>query len=110
MDIQLSDCVHDLQLYLASSSQFFGTTADSTLGRGNHALSLGCGAVAWFTSRYIPELIAQGNNLFTLLSHEGGLDVSSIMQLPFVNGIYEYAQQLDAQDSRLEMPAAGCWR
>lgn len=55
------------------------------------------GAVAWFTSRYIPELIAQGNNLFTLLSHEGGLDVSSIMQIPFVNGIYEYAQQLDAQ-------------
>jgi predicted PurR-regulated permease PerM len=54
------------------------------------------GLIAWFTSRYIPDLIAQGNNLFALLSHEGGVDSQTFLKVPFIQGIYDYAQQLDA--------------
>lgn len=63
------------------------------------------GLIAWFTSRYIPDLIAQGNNLFALLSHEGGFDAETILGVPFIHGIYEYAQQLDANVPGLNVSA-----
>jgi len=55
------------------------------------------GLIAWFSSRYIPDLIDQGNNLFALLSHEGGLEASTILKIPFVQNVYDYALQLDAK-------------
>ena len=55
------------------------------------------GLIAWFTSRYIPDLIDQGNNLIALLSTEDGFSVETILEIPFVDGVYRYAQQLDAR-------------
>lgn len=59
-------------------------------------LSVG-GLIAWFTSRFIPDLIIQGNNLFALLSLEGGFDASAILKIPIVDSIYHYAQQMDSR-------------
>lgn len=55
------------------------------------------GIIAWFTSRYIPDLIVQGNNLLELLTREGGINAETILKIPFVEGIYSYAVQLDAR-------------
>ncbi|MCK9556708.1 MAG: AI-2E family transporter [Candidatus Cloacimonetes bacterium] len=55
------------------------------------------GILAWFTSRLIPELIAQGNSLLAILGHEEVMNVDYLIQIPFVNSIYEYALNLDAQ-------------
>ncbi|MDD2615908.1 MAG: AI-2E family transporter [Candidatus Cloacimonetes bacterium] len=55
------------------------------------------GILVWFTSRLIPELIAQGNSLLAILGHEGAMSADYLIQIPFINSIFEYAGNLDAQ-------------
>ncbi|MFA5484149.1 MAG: AI-2E family transporter, partial [Candidatus Cloacimonadaceae bacterium] len=43
------------------------------------------GILVWFTSRLIPELIAQGNSLLTILGHEGAMSADYLIQIPFIN-------------------------
>lgn len=54
------------------------------------------GLIAWFTSRLIPDLISQANNLIAILSQEGGMNKDILMQIPFLEGIFQYTQDLDA--------------
>jgi predicted PurR-regulated permease PerM len=61
------------------------------------------GLIAWFTSRFIPELIAQGNSLLSILGHEKTMSAEFLMQIPFISGIYEYAANLDAQIPGFEL-------
>lgn len=55
------------------------------------------GLIAWFSSRYIPDLIQQGNNLFTLLSDPEHLTGQAILNLPFIRGIYQFLINMDQQ-------------
>ncbi len=55
------------------------------------------GLIAWFTSRLIPDLITQANNLIAILGQEGGINKDVLMQIPFLEGIYGYALNLDAK-------------
>lgn len=61
------------------------------------------GLVAWFTSRIIPDIFSQANNLITILSLEGGMNRDTLMQIPFLEGIYGYALDLDARIPGLGM-------
>ncbi len=55
------------------------------------------GVIAWFTSRFIPDLVAQGNYLFDIFTSGEQLSGKYIVSLPFVRGIYEFMQSLDAR-------------
>lgn len=55
------------------------------------------GVIAWFTSRFIPDLVKQGNYLFDLFASGEQLSGKYIVNIPFVNGIYTFMQSLDAQ-------------
>ncbi|HNQ44170.1 MAG TPA: AI-2E family transporter, partial [Candidatus Cloacimonadota bacterium] len=55
------------------------------------------GLIAWFTSRYIPDLIQQGNSLISLLGDEEHLTGQAILKLPFIRGIYQFLLNLDRQ-------------
>ncbi|MCB5259527.1 MAG: AI-2E family transporter [Candidatus Cloacimonetes bacterium] len=61
------------------------------------------GLIAWFTSRFIPELTTQANNLLSILGHDDTMSSQYLMQIPFVNGIYEYAVGLDAKIPSLSL-------
>lgn len=63
------------------------------------------GIIAWFTSRYIPELIAQGNSLLVILGHEETMSSAYLMQIPFISNIFSYTSGLDAQIQGLELSA-----
>ncbi|MDD4309281.1 MAG: AI-2E family transporter [Candidatus Cloacimonetes bacterium] len=55
------------------------------------------GIAAWFTSRYIPDLVMQGNYLFDWFKSGQQLNGEYIVNLPFVHGIYVFLADLDAQ-------------
>ncbi len=55
------------------------------------------GLIAWFTSRMIPDIIAQANNLIAILNREGGINKDILLEIPFLHGIYEYTLSLDGQ-------------
>ncbi len=55
------------------------------------------GVLAWFTARFIPDLIKQGNYLFDLFKSGQHLSGQYIVNIPFVNGIYKFMQNLDTQ-------------
>ncbi len=55
------------------------------------------GVIAWFTSRFIPDLVQQGNYLFDFFTSGEQLSGQYIISLPFVHGIYEFLQNLDAR-------------
>ncbi|MCB5272120.1 MAG: AI-2E family transporter [Candidatus Cloacimonetes bacterium] len=55
------------------------------------------GLIAWFTSRMIPDIVAQANNLIAILSQEGGINKDILLQVPFLHGIHEYTLSLDAR-------------
>lgn len=55
------------------------------------------GLLAWITSRFIPDLMAQGNSLFVLLSHNQDSVGDTILHIPFVKGMFEYAADLDSK-------------
>jgi len=55
------------------------------------------GIIAWFTSRLIPELMAQANNLIAILGHDDTMSTEILMQIPFLSGIYDFVLDLDAQ-------------
>lgn len=55
------------------------------------------GVIAWFTSRFIPDLVQQGNYLFDFFSSGEQLSGQYIVNLPFVRGIYVFLQNLDSQ-------------
>lgn len=61
------------------------------------------GLIAWFTSRYIPELIVQGNSLLAILGHNETMSSEFLMQVPFISGIYQYTADLDAQIPSFEL-------
>jgi len=55
------------------------------------------GVIAWFTSRFIPDLVEQGNYLFDFFASGRQLSGQYIVSLPFVHGIYEFMQSMDAR-------------
>ncbi len=55
------------------------------------------GVIAWFTSRFIPELVVQGNYLFDFFTSGEQLSGQYIVNLPFVHGVYVFLQNLDSQ-------------
>jgi len=55
------------------------------------------GVVAWFTSRFIPDLVQQGNYLFDFFTSGEQLSSEYIVSLPFVRGIYDFLANLDSQ-------------
>ncbi len=61
------------------------------------------GIIALFTSRLVPALVQQGNNLFNILSSGEQLTGQYIITLPFIRRIYEFLQELDAQIPGLGM-------
>ena len=61
------------------------------------------GIIALFTSRLVPALVQQGNNLFNILSSGEQLTGQYIITVPFIRRIYEFLQELDAQIPGLGM-------
>ncbi len=59
--------------------------------------------LAWFTSRLIPELMNQANNLISILRHEDAMSGEILMQIPFLNGIYEFVLDLDLKIPSLNL-------
>jgi predicted PurR-regulated permease PerM len=55
------------------------------------------GVIAWFTSQFIPDLVAQGNNLFDLIKNGDKLTGLYIVNMPFLRGIYDFLLNLDKQ-------------
>ena len=55
------------------------------------------GIIAWFTSRLVPALIQQGNNLINILSSGERLTGQYIITLPFIRRIYEFLLELDTK-------------
>ncbi|MDD2229106.1 MAG: AI-2E family transporter [Candidatus Cloacimonetes bacterium] len=55
------------------------------------------GIVAWFTAHFIPDLVKQGNYLFDIFKSGQQLSGKYIVNLPFVNGIYEFMQDMDTK-------------
>lgn len=55
------------------------------------------GLLAWMTSRFLPDLVKQGNYLFDLYASGKHLSGQYIVNIPFVNGIYTFMQNLDSQ-------------
>lgn len=53
------------------------------------------GIIAWFTARFIPGLVAQGNNLFEIYMSDEKLSGQYIINLPFVSGVYQFLLDLD---------------
>ncbi|HPH93330.1 MAG TPA: AI-2E family transporter, partial [Candidatus Cloacimonas sp.] len=61
------------------------------------------GIIAWFSSRLVPGLVQQGNNLFNILSSGEQLTGQYIITLPFIRRIYEFLLELDTQIPGLGM-------
>lgn len=55
------------------------------------------GVIAWFTSRLVPALIQQGNNLFNILASGEQLTGRYMVTLPFVSNIYDFLAELDTK-------------
>jgi hypothetical protein len=55
------------------------------------------GIIAWFTSRLVPALVQQGNNLFNILASGEQLNGQYIITLPFISRIYEFLVELDTK-------------
>jgi predicted PurR-regulated permease PerM len=55
------------------------------------------GVIAWFTTRFIPDLVQQGNNLFDLIKSGDKLTGMYIVNLPILKGMYSFVQDLDKQ-------------
>jgi len=53
------------------------------------------GIIAWFSSRLVPALIQQGNNLINILSSGERLTGQYIITLPFIRRIYEFLLELE---------------
>lgn len=61
------------------------------------------GLIAWFTARFIPELVQQGNNLLALINASEGAKDEYILTLPFVQSIDLFLANLDAKVPSLEL-------
>jgi predicted PurR-regulated permease PerM len=55
------------------------------------------GFFTWVTARFVPDLIRQGNYLFDLFKSGQHLSGQYIVTIPFINGVYEFMQNLDTQ-------------
>lgn len=61
--------------------------------------------LAWVTAWLIPDLVSQANNLYLLLQHEEGLSVDTLLKIPFVHSISQYAQNIDSSFPGLGLQA-----
>lgn len=61
------------------------------------------GVLAFFTYRYFPELIKQGNSLLDLLRSEEIMATKQIMQIPFVHSINVFLGKIDAEIPMLNL-------
>lgn len=61
------------------------------------------GILAWFTSRYIPDMITQSKYLFDLFSSGQQLSSQYILRLPFIKDIYDFLLSVDKQINGLAL-------
>ena len=61
------------------------------------------GIIAWFTARFIPDLVQQGNYLFDWFKSGEQLSSQYLINLPFIHGTYVFLQDLDSQIAGLAL-------
>jgi len=61
------------------------------------------GVIAWFTTRFIPDLVQQGNFLFEMFTSGEHISGQYIVNLPFFNGVFRFIQDLDARIPNLDL-------
>jgi predicted PurR-regulated permease PerM len=67
--------------------------------------ALVAGLLAWFSARFVPDLIRQGNNLIALIRAEEGGSGKFLISLPFVRSIHDFLANLDARIPTLDLSA-----
>jgi predicted PurR-regulated permease PerM len=65
-------------------------------------LSVG-GLIAWFTTRLIPDLLIQANNLISILSHNEEMSSDLLLKIPFLSGLHDFALDLDGKIPGLDL-------
>lgn len=61
------------------------------------------GLIAWLSARFIPRLIEEGNQFITLLSRSDRPVSLTILELPFINSLYESLLNLDESIPQMEL-------
>lgn len=61
------------------------------------------GLIAWVTSRLIPVLMTQANNLIAILGNNEEVNSDILLQLPFLKSLQEFVINLDAKIPGLDL-------